>query len=283
MCTLSVHRTNNAVYSNRCTNVQSVYGKRTRTRARGSKSVTHSPLRPSLSAPVSQPQSVSQSVSQPPSSLRPTFITTPTPTAGHPISLSLVPVQPYRISQSVSSNHASLAHSLTHSLTQAEAGSLHGRGGAERKKFGREVDIYTGCNQLFFSQTFPNSKPDSEDDARILDVVYRLVTSEYMYKNIADETFAEQARPALITHSLTNAQRMNSLTAIPSLITLTHSLPSTPTAAHSVSLVPTQPYRITRMGCLRLRLRLSVFARQSGLIPNVEMLLNAVLVPFFFR
>ena len=42
----------------------------------------------------------------------------------------------------------------------------------------------------------PNSKPDS-DDSRILDVVYRLVKSEYMYKNIADETFAEQARPVL--------------------------------------------------------------------------------------
>ena len=41
-----------------------------------------------------------------------------------------------------------------------------------------------------------NSKPDS-DDSRILEVVYRLVKSEYMYKNIADETFAEQPRPAL--------------------------------------------------------------------------------------
>ena len=47
-----------------------------------------------------------------------------------------------------------------------------------------------------FSQTFLPSKPDS-DDSRILDVVYRLVKSEYIYKNIADETFAEQARPAL--------------------------------------------------------------------------------------
>jgi len=40
------------------------------------------------------------------------------------------------------------------------------------------------------------SKPDMED-SRILDVVYRLVKSEYMYKNIADETFAEQTRPAV--------------------------------------------------------------------------------------
>ena len=55
---------------------------------------------------------------------------------------------------------------------------------------------YTGCNQIFANLNLPNSKPDS-DDSRILDVVYRLVKSEYMYKNIADETFAEQARPAL--------------------------------------------------------------------------------------
>jgi len=54
--------------------------------------------------------------------------------------------------------------------------------------------IYTGCNQIFAN--LPNSKPDS-DDSRILDVVYRLVKSECMYKNIADETFAEQTRPAL--------------------------------------------------------------------------------------
>ena len=47
---------------------------------------------------------------------------------------------------------------------------------------------YTGCDQIFAN--LPNSKPDS-------DVIYRLVKSEYMYKNIADETFAEQARPAL--------------------------------------------------------------------------------------
>ena len=81
----------------------------------------------------------------------------------------------------------------------SEAGSSHGRGGAERKN--SEVDSGHIQAVIKLSQTsnLPNSKPDSDDSTirRILDVVYRLVKSEYMYKNIADETFAEQARPVL--------------------------------------------------------------------------------------
>ena len=77
----------------------------------------------------------------------------------------------------------------------SEAGSSHGRGGAERKNSTAKGGHIQAV--IKFSQTF--LKPDSDDSTirRILDVVYRLVKSEYMYKNIADETFAEQTRPAV--------------------------------------------------------------------------------------
>jgi len=103
------------------------------------------------------------------------------------------------LTHSLSLTHCQ-SHSLTHcrSLTDSLRLGLHMAEVEQKGKIRKWT--FTGCDRCF-----ANLKPSKFEAGfgrfENFGVVYRLVKSEYMYKNIADETFAEQARPALsLTH-----------------------------------------------------------------------------------